>query len=109
MSRVTPAALSVLACLALAPVAYCTEPTTQPTAAPVRIHFSNAKEFEVAHRGGIVYGNVVVPTTQPMHTIPKAWPYLRVGPPSRNVPRDWFLKNRQSNTWHYIVPVGSDF
>ena len=121
MSRVTlPGVLSVLLCLVLSPTASGTTPTTQPVveqrtqrltygALPVRVQTSNGREFDVTTRAGVVYGNFVVATTQPLQVIPRALPYLRVIPPTQQTPEGWILRNRNSNTWHYIVPVGSDF
>jgi hypothetical protein len=110
MSRIPRLGVSgALICLAFSPLARAAA-TTQPTiersprvqGGTLTILPSTEKALEKVY-GGPVTARVEVQVPR------QTWPYLRVGPPTLNVAQGWVLKNQNSNTWHYIVPVGSDF
>jgi hypothetical protein len=96
MSRVTLVGVSsVLVLLALSPVAR-SAPTTQPYSDQENLRLNEA------------LARVLI-TPAPTMQYARPLPSPRAILPTQKTPSGWTLRNRNSNTWHYIVPVGSQF
>ncbi len=100
-------ALAVVGCFALAPTARATSPapTTQPATEQTRV-------VTFRYRGNVITGALILNAPQSTTTslsIPwnSPWPLVRGATPMQNPPAGWVLRNQNSNTWHYVIPMGA--
>jgi hypothetical protein len=65
------------------------------------------------YRGNVVVGTVTfntAPSATASLPIPwnSPWPLVRGAIPMHNPPAGWVLKNSNSNTWHYVIPMSAE-
>ena len=109
--------LSVLICLALSLIARsaaATEPTSEQVnqglkgeLARVQVRLNESPKQVKVDRTEIQFGTLTLNVAVPATIIPQQPSlYLNLIPPARQPRQGWILRNQNSNTWHYLVPVG---